>query len=438
MTSILKHSRLYAGSDLVRDAYVGTNHVAHLWENLFTNPSFEDADLSMFSGGTVARSSDSVVSGEYSLDVSADTTYAVPSAGVMHTVSAVALAGGQSLGAEVSVDAGERLTVMVDTSVVFGVGLWDDVLVVEGTVDPGYFDGDTPPKVRRNLHPNPHAVNGSGGFGTWDGGGGGTVVQTYDNDAPWSVSGKSFRATWTVAPTNPYNGDIDILGMFPGLASGMIFTIAGTLYSPRDAGFSMVGAYNSGAAFTLIATSHPASFSLSAGETVRIWITLSIPVGTSVSSQVKLLVSPEAKVDGDYWELADPMVFLGEYDAGKDVFFSGSYSPDPSRLPAWEGTPNASPSYLYDYRFNNEPFWAGAPHASTSMWWGPPPEFFAAPPPPPPPPPPGDYEDVFVTDNGDGTYTISGPGVSDNGDGTYTVNGDNVVINPDGSVTITY
>jgi len=51
--------------------------------------------------------------------------------------------------------------------------------------------------------------------------------------------------------------------------------------------------------------------------------------------------------------------------------------------------------------------------------------------------PTGGISTLTIVDNGDGTYTASGPSVVDNGDGTYTITDTAVTLNGDGTYTIT-
>lgn len=197
---------------------------------------------------------------------------------------------------------------------------------------PGHGSGGA--VAMTNLHINPGGTSTTG-YGAWSGGSG-NAVSTGSFVSAWSQSGNAFRATWTTVAS--VNGDLQV-----GLNAGSTL-IADTTYTARfrittgqNGTISAPAMYASSGITSYSARSHSSDMTMIAGTPVTIWITFQAD-STALTSGLRVLINPRAKVANGYYELSEAVVYRGSYNSAIG-YVSGA---TPNWV--WNGTPNASTS----------------------------------------------------------------------------------------------
>ena len=405
MSGLLSVMRPKVGAvDVVR-AYVGGAQVGRMRENLFTNPSFEATSgtvevrrnlvrypnaelaantgwLTRGGGTTLTTPTDDPHSGTRSYKVVTDGTGAyqgivsafvdassnVASPGTTSTVTASFWVKAP-LGAVLKCWFMEKGTVSVDRAAFefTGTGAWerisssftfadasnwlaiqlatnatwqaitfyvDDVMVEVASTLGTYFDGTTPPKVRRNLVLNPSfEVNITG----W-GGDNATIATSTAQKFVGKTSALVTPAINTGGIRNSYSVTAGITYAwsayaYTAVAKNMRVSVTGSIFG--------------------------ATVSVPAG----VWTRLSVTFTAATTGALSFYIAGTDSTQQFYVDagMIEPSPTLNDY-------FDGSTSPTPGFLPAWEGTPNASPSYLYDGDLTVA--WVDTPNASESVLFG--------------------------------------------------------------------
>lgn len=221
------------------------------------------------------------------------------------------------------------------------------------------FTGSQQPKVRRNLAHTPAPTVASGPYGGYPGGGG--AAASYEAvEAPWSISGRAIRYQYSVRTTETagHGYRVSQTDFTPDQITTVAYKVrsnyAGVVYTAPGGGV--------GTGRTIIASSGPVP--IEPGQTVEVWSTFSY---TSIEGDSRIAVYSTAMQNDLYVDIADPIFYEGPYDPSKS-YFDGSTGAPQGYATAWEGTPNASPSYMYDDDFTVE--WSGTPNESTSVLTG--------------------------------------------------------------------
>lgn len=254
---------------------------------------------------------------------------------------------------------------------------WDDAVLVTGSHDPGYFDGATPPKVRRNLVP--YADHNEYSRSKWPcyvigGTGGANTRATVTDVGPYGSAMEVARCTVTTA----YAGATSSLRWDNQVNAGNGFkTTAGVTYtfscwvrsSVATTGNVFLESLehdSSNNYLQLSTTVSRSNLPLQANTWTRLYITFTTLNPKVVNSGVRVSAPGLGNIAGAVFDTVMPMC---EEGAVVGEPFSGSTSPDPDNYAAaWEGTPNGSPSYLYDRDFTAA--WSGAAHQSPSSLRG--------------------------------------------------------------------
>lgn len=272
-----------------------------------------------------------------------------------------------------------------------GEVMFDNVAIFEGAGDIGYFDGDAPPKVRRNLFIDPAATAQKTTAGVflfahrWFGSGATAGTHSY-NQAGSGIQGGPdtyVRKQWSAVGGYQdigfgFTGGIAASGTLPAVTPGETYVISCWMRTSWQAGATGVGAkqnrirvsfFDRKGVFTgsdVVETDQPFP---APGEWQFHSVVATVPEGTEqVSIVFSLYDTGVNHAPGDYLDFTGGVV---EKASQAGPYFSGSQSPGPHLVPVWEGAENASPSYLYDKRVSSgKPFWTGAAHASTSKLWG--------------------------------------------------------------------
>ncbi len=221
----------------------------------------------------------------------------------------------------------------------------DRVLIEASSTVNTYFDGTTPPKVRRNLVGQPDVTGAS-----W---------QRHPNmtnpgvlvPAPDNLP--SFWGRRTLTGITAIWGCRDA-GTSMALTGGVIYTLSIWVYtSAVETGLQIrvsLGALATYAPQSAVFTS------------VVGWQKVSLTFTPGSTGNWAILLTTYNGASGADYALAGPIVELG---STVGTYFDGSTSPTQGYLPAWEGTANASPSYLYDGDLTQS--WVGTANASASV-----------------------------------------------------------------------
>jgi len=207
----------------------------------------------------------------------------------------------------------------------------DDVLLEKSPTLNTYFDGTTPPKVRRNIYPGTRSKVGTTG--------------TLENNV--TVDGLVWDRFTQGDPSG--SGQVRYTVNLSDLANGEPYAISAVVRNDSAFEINVHFDWCDGSDYngTLApGEERPISFTGARGaydSTYRF-----LDFNTSTAGGVILL--------------RDLLI-----EHGTDVlpFFNGDTSPTQGYLPAWEGTANASPSYLYDGDFTQS--WVGTANASESV-----------------------------------------------------------------------
>lgn len=188
-----------------------------------------------------------------------------------------------------------------------------------------------------NYHLDPGGKNAAApatGYSSYAGTG--NTVAFTSVAAPWSQSGSAIRSAWTVVGT-PSDGDHGIR-LITGLSPGTKYTLTFKLRGPNRASVvTAVTLYASTGLFTTHARSHYVNQSLVANEVTSRWLTFTADA-TALANGLRAIQTLNSKVAGDYLELSEAMIYLGDYDPS--VTFR--YGDSPNWV--WNGAPNSSSS----------------------------------------------------------------------------------------------
>jgi len=228
---------------------------------------------------------------------------------------------------------------------------WDDFLIVEGTYTGPYFDGSTPPKVRRNMVPNPN-------FGT-----GVTTGWAKYWSPSWSVS--------TVNPMSGGNGKSLLVGKGTDThtAQGAYFSSKGwfsegdTLHAIvrvrgevgiiMDIGFRVNSGGASGGPLNVVGD----------GQWHEYEYTMVANAG-HVTNGVGISINVD---NSNTWPESSPMFQIDSALIANETtgtYFDADF-PIAPYAGGWDGTVGNSPSYLTDPDFTYA--WTGTANASTSQ-----------------------------------------------------------------------
>lgn len=259
--------------------------------------------------------------------------------------------------AHTSTKSNEQIRVHGSGYIGLSPGWWDGLNIVDGNYIGPYFDGQTRAKYRRNLAIDPACANPSPTIYT-NSTGASTVERVTDNikDSPYGYkltkvnnTGYAFIRGNSPSPASATSGVVSVQSEEEITISFWAFTNTDVIINiPTRSAFGYTG-------YTL---------NLTSGYTY-----VSRTVKANNRTSVGLDIGWEAghNTPGDSVTISGLKMSIGE-PFPEEVWMSGDYSPDPTKAAAWEGTPNASPSYLYDEDLDVR--WAANPDDSPSIMDG--------------------------------------------------------------------
>lgn len=229
----------------------------------------------------------------------------------------------------------------------------DDVLLELTSTVGSYFDGSTPPKVRRNLTLNPRGVSGGGWSSTAAAGPSVSPITDFPGDVTTAI-----RATLI-------NANAGLMAFSFGAAVNAGSTVSGRVRVRTSGALTGVSMdYRPAGASSPTVSTVPVP-DLAAGSVTDIPFTLLASTAASASTSVIGLRWSGGSGAG---ATVDMTAALIEVSPAPDTYFDGATGAPSGFATAWEGTANASPSYLYDSDLT--PAWTGTANASASVLRG--------------------------------------------------------------------
>ncbi|AUG29504.1 hypothetical protein [Microbacterium hominis] len=181
-----------------------------------------------------------------------------------------------------------------------------------------------------NLHPNPGATSFTGYY-MWQGTTGQNTAVGSIAGVDWSLSKKAYRITFTTVRAN--NGDFSVrVGDY--VPPGATFTVRYRLKVSEDLSLSAMRFWNEDAGTAILASSHPASSVIKAGEVVEAWATVRVPTGVQPGTNLRLGFDIRGHSAGTVIEFGDADLYLGPQDAARPWFYPGVPADDGFRA-AW-------------------------------------------------------------------------------------------------------
>ena len=197
---------------------------------------------------------------------------------------------------------------------------------------PGHAQGGT--AAITNLHINPGAVT-TAGYGAWDGGSGNTI-STGVAAAGWAQSGSAYRIIWNTV--GGVNGDIQThLNTGSVLTAGTTYTVRFNVTPGQNSSISAPGPYASAGVASLVARSTSSDTALTSGTPTTFWVTFQADT-TALTSGLRIVMNPRAKVAGHSYFISDTVIYEGGYNGAIGFYWGNS----PNWL--WNGTVNNSTS----------------------------------------------------------------------------------------------
>ena len=250
-----------------------------------------------------------------------------------------------------------------------------NAMIEKAPVSGLYFDGSTPVKLRRNLAINPN-TDSTAGWGSNDGA---QYPVAVDSTISRRSGTKSRRADRTATSPSTVLASLYSVGGGAWDASGRIRIQPGTTYTfsvwvstnatstPRAQ--LTVFWFDSGSLQVGSAIASPVnSYSVPAGTWFRIEFTATAPAGAAYVGIGGLTVNlPVGQVTqgGEKSWVTDAQIEEGSVAT---EYFDGTMPNTATQTTAWEGTVNASASYLTSPDFTY--FWTGTANASASAQMG--------------------------------------------------------------------
>jgi prepilin-type N-terminal cleavage/methylation domain-containing protein len=204
-------------------------------------------------------------------------------------------------------------------------------------VCPGHGRSGVPPVT--NLFTNPGALSATS-FNSFAGSGA-SRTGPLSVSAPWAVSGRAVRATWTTPPTNPNDGDIGI-SVAPFISPDRTYTLIYSLNINRDASVTAPRVYASAGSYLRQASSTTTVDPFLANQPRVQWITFTAD-STAIGASLRVIQGTRGKVAGDFMELSNIILVEGATPVG---FASGDTRDWVWNGPAGESTSTGPPTGL--------------------------------------------------------------------------------------------
>lgn len=245
---------------------------------------------------------------------------------------------------------------------------WDELMLIEGDYKGPYFDGTQPSRTRSNLALNPRQITGgsSAERGSRFGNVGAFVTQTWH---PTLTTATRFTAQTDVAATGRnavdfgQNSDVAVGGTdskkYP-VIPGAVITLTLSAYSSRGYPYALQARFHDGTNWVGVLTTGNSQIPNAATGTAS-WV---VPTG-AVYAVFRLTIETPDQKNAEWFEYTG--IAIERYTtapATTPSFFDGSTPATTKTKYGWEGTANASRSYLTDPDFTYA--WVGTANASAS------------------------------------------------------------------------